>query len=305
MEEKDLILFLGYSIHEPLLKQHLQQFRIELDNGDNLDVSGFQYDVNATNDRHDIFLTYNGNKRYTSGFGTPIGLLDEDGDELILTEVTFDNHYYDTQIPFPTSLPYDLKQGDTDKEVIRKLGKKPFERMKVNYGQAWWFNMGTFRLLTALDAGNKLIWIRCIQFSRNELSQMELKRMLGRQRKNIRPERVPQLEQLKKEIPTIQWKKRMTDGDDLFTPENIGVVETCLLSFLEKIMEHTEKKKAGPIYTSVKRLVQQINRINLDYDAFIETMEREELCEFIDKAVTTTGFIIENDLDITAPWREW
>ncbi|WP_200792858.1 hypothetical protein [Bacillus massilinigeriensis] len=43
--------------------------------------------------------------------------------------------------------------------------------------------------------------------------------------------------------------------------------------------------------------------INEDNDFFIETMEREELCEFIIVAARISG--LQTDGDITEEWREW
>lgn len=40
-------------------------------------------------------------------------------------------------------------------------------------------------------------------------------------------------------------------------------------------------------------------------DNFIETMEREELAEFIEKAARLAGLEIEDGYDITEEWREW
>lgn len=38
---------------------------------------------------------------------------------------------------------------------------------------------------------------------------------------------------------------------------------------------------------------------------FIETMEREELADFIDKSAKLAGLDIQEDEDITEEWREW
>jgi hypothetical protein len=34
-------------------------------------------------------------------------------------------------------------------------------------------------------------------------------------------------------------------------------------------------------------------------------MEREELCEFIDKAAKVAGLKVDQGVDITEEWREW
>ena len=44
-------------------------------------------------------------------------------------------------------------------------------------------------------------------------------------------------------------------------------------------------------------------KLNDNYDSFIETLEREELCEFIIEAASIAG--LESEDDITEEWREW
>jgi len=53
----------------------------------------------------------------------------------------------------------------------------------------------------------------------------------------------------------------------------------------------------------VKDVVIKFNELNEKYDYFIETLEREELCEFIDEALRTIGYNPKGD--ITEKWREW
>lgn len=53
----------------------------------------------------------------------------------------------------------------------------------------------------------------------------------------------------------------------------------------------------------VVKVVVNINELNDEYDYFIETMEREDLHEFIDTAARIAGLASEED--ITEEWREW
>ncbi len=53
----------------------------------------------------------------------------------------------------------------------------------------------------------------------------------------------------------------------------------------------------------VKEVVLKINELNDEHDYFIETMEREDLYEFIDTAARIAG--LESEEDITEEWREW
>lgn len=103
-------------------------------------------------------------------------------------------------------------------------------------------------------------------------------------------------------LPTIEWEKRRTDGDDLFTEENIRAANKVLDSFIKNLTVMgglTEKE----IMKYVKQVTQKLNKLNEKYDYFIETLEREELCEYIMEAAGIAG--LEFDEDITEEWREW
>ncbi len=103
--------------------------------------------------------------------------------------------------------------------------------------------------------------------------------------------------------PTNEWTKRMTDGDDLFNPENIEATIKFLDSYINNLIKLGVKPKKKEIMKFVKDVVISLNELNDKYDYFIETMEREELCEFIIEAANIAG--LESDEDITEEWREW
>ena len=55
---------------------------------------------------------------------------------------------------------------------------------------------------------------------------------------------------------------------------------------------------------ATKRLVTALDKLNRQHrGGLIETMEREELCAFIDATLRATG--VDPGGDVTAPWREW
>ncbi|WP_218973875.1 hypothetical protein [Paenibacillus sp. BGI2013] len=56
---------------------------------------------------------------------------------------------------------------------------------------------------------------------------------------------------------------------------------------------------------AVEEVVVSFNEMNEANGYFIETMEREELADFIDKAARLVGLDIHEDEDITEEWREW
>lgn len=103
--------------------------------------------------------------------------------------------------------------------------------------------------------------------------------------------------------PTNVWTKRMADGDDIFTPKNIEATIKVLDSYINNLIKLGVKPKKKEIMKFVKDVVISLNELNDKYDYFIETMEREELCEYIIEAANIAG--LESDEDITEEWREW
>lgn len=103
-------------------------------------------------------------------------------------------------------------------------------------------------------------------------------------------------------MPTVLWRVRMEEGDDMFSEEAIAASEKALqkyVSSLKSLKTPTEKT----ILKKVKEVVIEFNRLNEEYDYFIETLEREELYEFIDEKAREAG--LEPEEDITEEWREW
>lgn len=110
-------------------------------------------------------------------------------------------------------------------------------------------------------------------------------------------------EELSKNKPTVEWKQRMDEGDDLFTDENINATNEVLNSYINSLKKLGDNTTEEDILEGVKEVVINLNELNEEYDYFIETMEREELCDFIIEAARIAGF--ESEEDITEEWREW
>jgi hypothetical protein len=98
--------------------------------------------------------------------------------------------------------------------------------------------------------------------------------------------------QVEQPLPPQAWKIRMDEGDDLFTDENIAAAEKVLKAYSEGI-SHLQNPGDEEILRKVRETILRLNALNEKYDSFIETLEREELCDFI------------MEEDITEEWREW
>ncbi|CAM4204106.1 hypothetical protein [Bacillus manliponensis] len=95
----------------------------------------------------------------------------------------------------------------------------------------------------------------------------------------------------------------MSDGDDIFTEENIEATEKVLHTYVTLLQRLDEREKEQTIMDCVEQVVVALNELNERYDCFIETEEREELYEFITESAAIAGLKVEED--ITEEWREW
>jgi hypothetical protein len=71
------------------------------------------------------------------------------------------------------------------------------------------------------------------------------------------------------------------------------------LSSLAKLAERNTQT-ALPV---LEQLVRDLNEVNRRHGMFIETLEREELCDFANDALKAVGIRFETD--VTEQWREW
>ncbi|WP_369902424.1 hypothetical protein [Bacillus manliponensis] len=109
-------------------------------------------------------------------------------------------------------------------------------------------------------------------------------------------------DELKGNKPTTHWIENDEDGG-VFTEENISATNTVLDTYINNLEKLGANPTEAEIMKVVKEVVVKINQLNDKYDYFIETMEREDLHEFIDTAVRIAG--LESEEDITEEWREW
>ncbi|KXY63524.1 hypothetical protein [Bacillus cereus] len=109
-------------------------------------------------------------------------------------------------------------------------------------------------------------------------------------------------DELKKSKPTTSWVEYDEDGE-FFTEENISATNKVLDTYINNLQQLGENPTEVEVMQAVKEVVMKLNELNIEHDHFIETMEREDLYDFIDTAAQIAG--LESDEDITEEWREW
>jgi len=87
-----------------------------------------------------------------------------------------------------------------------------------------------------------------------------------------------------------------------YSSDDVTSCITLLLEFLSNI--DSEEQTLESAKTHVHKLVLALNELNEDCEhCLIETMQREDICAFIEKALLAAN--VEFDADLTEEWREW
>jgi hypothetical protein len=99
--------------------------------------------------------------------------------------------------------------------------------------------------------------------------------------------------------PTIDWKRQLDEGSEFFTDETIRESDTLLDKYLAAL---EAAKNETAIWKAIEKVVKDFDELNIAHDYFIETMEREDLAEYIQKAAEAAGLFYDGD--VTEEWRE-
>ena len=94
------------------------------------------------------------------------------------------------------------------------------------------------------------------------------------------------------------------EGEDEpdYSSEDVTACITLLLEFMSSMESDTQTIESAKDH--VKALVLSLNELNHECGySLIETDQREEICEFIQKTVTIVGVALNGD--VTEEWREW
>ncbi len=111
------------------------------------------------------------------------------------------------------------------------------------------------------------------------------------------------LQDFRSHLPTRNWRRRLAEGDHEFTEEKIRAGEEVLEMFLGEVANSAGDE--GRLQGSFERAVRAFNRMNRERGGFIETLEREELCEFFNRVADHVELKYSGG-DITWEWRtDW
>jgi len=109
------------------------------------------------------------------------------------------------------------------------------------------------------------------------------------------------MEDFKIEKPTEWWQKELNKGSDFYTQEAIDESNQLIQAFLVHL---DIAQNDTMIWLAIENVVIGFNNANTKYDYFIETMEREDLAEYIQRSALYAGLVYKGD--VTEEWRtEW
>ena len=256
------------------------------------------------NSKFTVTLGFKYLNSFENYFYKPIKTYTDSDDEAFLVNIEIGDFYGNPNFPF--ELPFNLTFNDNYSEVTKKLNTRSSKASNTAAESVYYqFNFDDFYVLTYFNKNDKLIFLSIQLFETSVLNKIKLEKSFKLQNKNLKTENITLLEELKIQKPTFEWKQRMLEGDNIFNDENITETSKELDVFIDNLKDAVLKRNSKNIYNATKKSVKLLNKLNERFDDFIETTEREELCEFIDKCIRITGFEIEKDFDITQEWREW
>jgi hypothetical protein len=114
---------------------------------------------------------------------------------------------------------------------------------------------------------------------------------------------MPELKQFRKENPTLHWKKRLTLLTRLLQGRSIRKARKILDNFISKL-EDVKDQSPVAINQIVQQTISELNDLN-ESNEFIDTIEREDICDYINRAASAAGLNINNSEDITTKYRNW
>ncbi|PKG81700.1 hypothetical protein CXF85_17145 [Colwellia sp. 75C3] len=92
------------------------------------------------------------------------------------------------------------------------------------------------------------------------------------------------------------------EDDPDYTSEDVAACITTLLDFMSAIESESQTKDSAKEH--IKTLVLSLNSLNESCDdCLIDTGQREDICEFIQKVLSAAN--IDFPGDITEEWRMW
>ncbi len=237
MDLSGILDLFGRSVHDPQIDALLRQCNASCNSKAELK----RYDsIKSKTLGVDFWFWWKG--YYRDQIGEPLGTVEpDDSKEVVLYEVRLTPDGLDK-----ATLPFGLSFPATADSVVGALGRKPFSKTK-NFANepVWTFYNDGFKLLIIFNAdGEEVRCFKIMALKRKVRQKLDLLDNLTKQKKNILPDRIPEVEALIKRSPTVAWERRMKSGDTQITAEAIEASKQVFEEFLEEICKATTRRNA-------------------------------------------------------------
>lgn len=119
-------------------------------------------------------------------------------------------------------------------------------------------------------------------------------------------EKVSELQSILKSLSIKDWSEKYKDGLVQYNPKNCKKATKIVSNLINKLETNTSLKENDKIKL-IRLSVLEFNKLNDSLDGcFIETGEREELCDIFDNIADSIGIDSQNYEDgIASEWRDW
>jgi len=114
------------------------------------------------------------------------------------------------------------------------------------------------------------------------------------------------LELIKEHLDIMSWTEKKDEGLEQYTKKNCKTAQTIILRLITQL-ENVEESDILKKEELIKECVLELNKFNETLDSsFIETEEREELCDLFDNIADAVGLNVQDYPDgIASKWRDW
>ncbi len=295
MKSDNLIDLIGYPISHVRIESFLSFLGIS--RIPPVDSFGWVFLENA---EKGIKATFEIKNQYVEQFGIIKSPVNEQEDILILKEIIFD--YTDKHI---SPLPFLLEINDNLEKIRKKLGG-PKERSRTYLGGfTWKFIIQGFTVVIYISAKEKIQKIKIQNISIKTNKAIHIHKQLKLHNKFIQEENSKLILKLINDAPHKKWyrkwqKKNLKNHEKIFNN-----CKNIFIEFVENCSDATEDKNAVKIYNSTKKLIKQLNRLNLKNKQFIQHFENNDIVSFINSVFENSGFDLLDGKDIINEWSEW
>ena len=298
MDLTGILELFGYSVYDPQIDAMLERCDAACE-----DKSQLKRYASIESRKLGISFWFWWKEFYRRQIGDPKGTVEpDDSEEVVLYEVRFGPKGLTK-----AKLPFGLRFGASPEAVTDALGRKPFSKSK-NFANEpiWTFYDDKFELLVRFTKDAKKVdAFKIWALKQADREKVQFVESLKEQKKNILPERISDIEASIQQLPTTAWEKRMKSGDEQITSEAIEASREVFAAFIANVSKATKTKNAKSIYTALTKATKAFNKVARQHRGFIETMEREEIVDFLHDTLRLTGFEIDPGFDLTEEYRSW